>query len=517
MRQLLPTGHGALPSPVRANMYLAPTQPLSRPQCSTAVLRSIASSPAHLSHSTQSDDPAHGRNSHVTPATPPMMNAGTDTASAGASTSPSSPAATTPPSPSDPHLQPAAFATPANAGLPPAIAPPSPPSGAAAGALLVLRARVVSARDAIGRTSSSLLGAASHLGAKLNQITGYDTIEKLKRKVDEATQCLVDAREELRDTKAAYEEVVSEQGDVQRQQMALLQRKSSWQAADLERFTDLCRQEHRLELEVAQAKAVYADAVEAVEACHNQVAEAVRERYGAETMWSDKIRQASTWWTAGLMALQMVSFMSVYLIMEPIKAQRLRDHVEDVLRVELASIRESIASLKATLPSPAEDKQVAATVMAVPGNGLAGEGAADGGRAIGGGSAPSELLEQVRQAMLHLQALEEGLSITLAGRQIPALISRGTPVVQSSTSLPISQEARHDGYSGPDAVSLDVLVQEPEGNDIGGQAPGPQAWHRWLGQQQLYRVAATMEARTAVAAFAGAALSVGLLLLLRDR
>ncbi|GLI65744.1 hypothetical protein VaNZ11_009345, partial [Volvox africanus] len=339
MRQLLPRGPVALLSPVRATRCLAPTQPLGRPQCSTAVLRSIVSSPAHLSSSTHSDDPAHGRNSHVSC---PTINAGTDTASASASTSPSSPAATRP-SPPDPHLQPAAFTTPAAQGPPPAIGPPSPPFGAAAGALLILRTRILPARDAIGRTSFSLLGAASDLGAKLNQITGYDAIEKLKRKVVEATQRLADAREELRDSKVAYELVVSEQGDVQRQQMTLLQRKSSWQATDLERFTDLCRQEHRLELEVAQAKAVYAEAAEAVEACHDQVAEAVRERYGAETMWSDKIRQASTWWTAGLMALQMVSFMSVYLIMEPIKARRLRNHVEDVLRVELASIRESVA------------------------------------------------------------------------------------------------------------------------------------------------------------------------------
>ncbi|GIL79221.1 hypothetical protein Vretimale_16416 [Volvox reticuliferus] len=209
MRQLLPTRPGL--SPVHATMSLAPIQPLWRPQCPTAVLRSIVSSSAHMSSSTHSDGPAHGRDSH---ASRPTTNPGTDVTSAGTSTSPSFPDAM-PGSPPDGHPQPAATSAsqpPAATGPPPAIAPASPSSGAAAGAVLVLRARAISARDAIGRASSALMGAASDLGVKLNQVTGYDAIEELKRRVDEAAHRLADAREELRDSKASYEEVVAEQG-----------------------------------------------------------------------------------------------------------------------------------------------------------------------------------------------------------------------------------------------------------------------------------------------------------------
>lgn len=37
---------------------------------------------------------------------------------------------------------------------------------------------------------------------------------------------------------------------------------------------------------------------------------------------------------------------SVYLVMEPIKAARLRDHVEGVLRAELAAMGNSVAQLQ---------------------------------------------------------------------------------------------------------------------------------------------------------------------------
>ncbi|GFR49127.1 hypothetical protein Agub_g10925, partial [Astrephomene gubernaculifera] len=142
---------------------------------------------------------------------------------------------------------------------------------------------------------------------------------------------------------------------------ALLQRKGSWGGADVQLFTSLCHQEHSLEGTVAQAKAAYGAASEALEGAHGELLRAIRERYSAETLWSDKIRRASTWWTAGLMALHLVSFLSVYLVMEPIKAQRLRNHVEEVLRDELVGVRQTVASLQSTLESHVASDGAAAT------------------------------------------------------------------------------------------------------------------------------------------------------------
>ncbi len=56
-------------------------------------------------------------------------------------------------------------------------------------------------------------------------------------------------------------------------------------------------------------QSAFGSAAEALESAHSEVLAAIRERYSAETLWSDKIRRASTWWTAGLMGLHLASFL----------------------------------------------------------------------------------------------------------------------------------------------------------------------------------------------------------------
>jgi hypothetical protein len=43
----------------------------------------------------------------------------------------------------------------------------------------------------------------------------------------------------------------------------------------------------------------------------------IRERYIEEQLYSDKIRQASTWWTWGLISAHLIMFLSVNFITEP--------------------------------------------------------------------------------------------------------------------------------------------------------------------------------------------------------
>lgn len=57
------------------------------------------------------------------------------------------------------------------------------------------------------------------------------------------------------------------------------------------------------------SQTAFGSAAEALESAHSEVLAAIRERYSAETLWSDKIRRASTWWTAGLMGLHLASFL----------------------------------------------------------------------------------------------------------------------------------------------------------------------------------------------------------------
>ncbi|KAG2431966.1 hypothetical protein HYH02_013182 [Chlamydomonas schloesseri] len=235
------------------------------------------------------------------------------------------------------------------------------------------------------RAGAALLAGASHAAARLNELTGYNVIERLKAQVDQADDGLAAARQELRAAKALYEQRQAQHSDVQRQLMSLLQRKGSWAAADVERFAGLCRDEHGLEGSVAAAKAAYGSAAEGLESAHAALLRSIRERYAAETLWSDKIRRASTWWTAGLMGLHLASFLSVYLVMEPIKAARLRDHVEGVLRTELAAVRSSVGQLQNTLDSHvAEFEEVEASARAAAGVAVAAAGTAVAGAAAAG-------------------------------------------------------------------------------------------------------------------------------------
>ncbi|GLC44032.1 hypothetical protein PLESTB_000221700 [Pleodorina starrii] len=470
------------------------------------------SSPSHASSS--SSPPSSPYVPHPTPATG-TANGADSTATASAETPQAATPSAVPASP--PAAAPAP--SPVGPGPPPAASPAGP------GAVLVLRARSGSARASLDRASASLLAAAADLGAKLNRVTGYDNIERLKVKVDEATRRLADAREELREGKLAFEALVAEQGDVQRQQMSLLQRKSSWGAADLERFTELCRQEHHLEAEVAQAKAAYGEAAEALESCHDQVAAAVRERYSAETLWSDKIRRASTWWTAGLMALHLVSFMSVYLVMEPIKARRLRNHVEEVLRLEMNNVRQSLASLEASLHPQraaaggsslaAAAAVTAAAVTNAPGPGAVADRAEGAAIPVAGVDSVSELLEQVRQVRAHVAAMEAGLvGVLEQGGGLRTAEPSALPPPQSP-ALPSPRDAWPQGVCPEEGMqSGSTAVLEPEKGQ--GWTSGARAWRLWLAEQ-VHRIAARPEFTTAASAFAGAALGVGLLLAFRDR
>ena len=44
-------------------------------------------------------------------------------------------------------------------------------------------------------------------------------------------------------------------------------------------------------------------------------------------LWGDKIRRASTWWTWGLMGLQITSFVAVLSVLEPRRAWLIRGQV----------------------------------------------------------------------------------------------------------------------------------------------------------------------------------------------
>ncbi|KAG2445522.1 hypothetical protein HXX76_000137 [Chlamydomonas incerta] len=412
------------------------------------------------------------------------------------------------------------------------------------------------------RAGAALLVGASQAAARLNELTGYNVIERLKAKVDEADDGLAAARQELRAAKEQYEQRQAQHGDVQRQLMSLLQRKGSWAAADVERFAGLCREEHGLEGGVAAAKAAYGASAETLEGAHAALLRAIRERYAAETLWSDKIRRASTWWTAGLMALHLASFMSVYLVMEPIKAARLRDHVTGVLRAELSGLRSSVGQLQSTLESHVADfEEVEASARAAAGVAVAAAGTAVAGAAAAGlpvaasgsgrstatqpqsAEAPAPAASALGPEMQALRQRLEGVEKRV-GEVVGALTAH-TAALQSQVQAATGRregvpgpgadlQARHGAGSGSSSSSSssgssalaasEVGLEDVAAVDLEAAGKGAQAalrrwgrlglrWGRALAAA-LRRAADTPEVATGAAAFAGAALGVGLALAL---
>ncbi|KIZ04598.1 putative Sensitive to high expression protein 9 like protein [Monoraphidium neglectum] len=142
------------------------------------------------------------------------------------------------------------------------------------------------------------------LANAFNVLTGYDTIERIKLQVEATDARLAALRRQLQAAKHSYEERLGHQRALSKEMAHLLQRKSSWGPSDVARFTDVYASEHANEAAVAEAKARYEEAGEAVELAQADLMHRIRERYTQEQLWGDKIRRAATWWTWSLMGLQ---------------------------------------------------------------------------------------------------------------------------------------------------------------------------------------------------------------------
>ncbi|RKP22673.1 mitochondrial distribution and morphology family 33, partial [Syncephalis pseudoplumigaleata] len=183
----------------------------------------------------------------------------------------------------------------------------------------------------------------SQLGLRLNQLTGYDEVARLKQK-----KAFLAARERLRRAKSVYEESVGQRAYGQREINALLQRKHMWTDDDVTRFTRLYRDEHSNEQAELAAKAESAQAEAEVEHRYDRLVDAIRARYHEEQLWSDKIRGASTYGTLALMLINVLLFISVQMIFEPRKREKLGQHVEQLLE-RRAAISDREQQMQTTL------------------------------------------------------------------------------------------------------------------------------------------------------------------------
>ncbi|GAO49502.1 hypothetical protein G7K_3651-t1 [Saitoella complicata NRRL Y-17804] len=172
-------------------------------------------------------------------------------------------------------------------------------------------------------------------GQKLNDVTGYSSIEALKKRIVEQESQLLSLRSAIRAAKQAYTEAIASRSSSQREVNELLQRKHTWLHHDVERFTELYRSDHLNEQAEAAAASRLTELEGQAEELQADLGKNILSRYHEEQIWSDKIRQASTWGTWGLMGFNVLLFATTLFLVEPWKRRKLVSGFEDRVRTVL--------------------------------------------------------------------------------------------------------------------------------------------------------------------------------------
>jgi sensitive to high expression protein 9 len=183
---------------------------------------------------------------------------------------------------------------------------------------------------------------------RLNDLTGYSGIEAMKNDIQCQENLTNDCKQAVRKERDAYAAAVATRSATQREVNDLLHRKHAWNPTDLERFTSLYRSDHANEQAEAEAQAKLSEAEARYEEASSKLAKSILARYHEEQIWSDKIRQMSTWGTWGLMGLNVLLFIVFQIMIEPWRRRRLvrgfEDKVQEALKVQQARHEDAMAA-----------------------------------------------------------------------------------------------------------------------------------------------------------------------------
>ncbi|KAI9928404.1 hypothetical protein ASPWEDRAFT_170596 [Aspergillus wentii DTO 134E9] len=160
-------------------------------------------------------------------------------------------------------------------------------------------------------------------GQRLNDLTGYSSIEALKKEIHFQEERLRTARNHIREAKDAYAAAINRRSTSQREVNDLLQRKHAWSPSDLERFTHLYRNDHTNEVAENETQEALSAAEREAEEASASLSKSILSRYHEEQVWSDKIRRMSTWGTWGLMGMNVLLFLIFQIAVEPWRRKRL--------------------------------------------------------------------------------------------------------------------------------------------------------------------------------------------------
>ncbi|CAI1852376.1 hypothetical protein SEUBUCD646_0B05010 [Saccharomyces eubayanus] len=169
----------------------------------------------------------------------------------------------------------------------------------------------------------------------LNDVTGYSSIQKLKSSISLMEKKLEATKKEHKLYKDKYADAIDERARSQREVNELLQRQSAWSSTDLERFTQLYKNDALNAKQEQELKNKVKEIESKEEQLNDDLYRAILTRYHEEQIWSDKIRRTSTWGTFILMGMNIFLFVVLQLLLEPWKRKRLVGSFEDKVKSAL--------------------------------------------------------------------------------------------------------------------------------------------------------------------------------------
>ncbi|CAO1629594.1 unnamed protein product [Parajaminaea phylloscopi] len=216
--------------------------------------------------------------------------------------------------------------------LPPlsASSPNSATSGSSPTSPLLsrLRERVASHR---AQFEPQVRSELARLGSRWNTWSGYDLIAQAKDKVREAEEGLSAVRQHQGQVRERYLATVEQRATSQRTINDLLSRKASWSDQDLIQYTSLLRAEHGESRAEEEARDRFDAAEREVARAWDNVVKRTLERYHDEQVWSDRVRNVSSYTQLAAVGLNMVIFLLAILLVEPYKRRRLAETFESRL------------------------------------------------------------------------------------------------------------------------------------------------------------------------------------------
>ncbi|KAI1436151.1 hypothetical protein GGR50DRAFT_259563 [Xylaria sp. CBS 124048] len=222
-----------------------------------------------------------------------------------------------------------------------------------------------SQRSALNQSLSAFMDRAQTTlftaSQRINDLTGYSSIETLKVRISDLEAQLRDAQTNLTNARSAYKNAVSDRSSTQREVTTLLARQKTWTPIDFERFTTLYRQDYEFEASVGRRAAELEHAEQEAERLGRELGASILARYHEEQIWSDKIRRMSTWGTWGLMGVNILLFLLLQFGAEPWRRRRLVRGFEEKVREAIAEERvareeeaERVAAVNAATAAAAE-------------------------------------------------------------------------------------------------------------------------------------------------------------------